>query len=66
MPRSGDQIPTLPETAHELRARAARYRELAKQYYADQVVDRMLELAAELEERAAAIEKTVKPDGADQ
>ena len=64
MSQREDDLPSSPETAAELRARAARYRALAKQYSGD-VVDRVLGLAAELEERAAAME-SVKPDGADQ
>jgi len=66
MPQNEGEMPEPPPSAAELRARAARYRELARQYYAADVVDRMLELAAELEERATAMENAAKSDGADQ
>jgi hypothetical protein len=63
MPRSGDQVLPSPSTPAELRARAVRYRELAKQHTGDVVADRLMEFAAELDERAAAMEKPAKPDG---
>jgi len=56
MPQNKDGVSQQRPSAAELRARAARYREMAKQYSAEDV-NRMLGLAAEMEETAAAMEK---------
>ena len=60
MPRSGELTPSGPQTAEQLRARAAHVRELARAFVGDCAYDRMSEFAGELEARAA--EKPVTRD----
>ena len=60
MPRDKGIQPGVVKTPDELRAQTARMREIAQQYRGDPGAERILEIAAELDARAAALERQVK------
>ena len=64
MPRSGAAIPSPLQTSGELRARAARLRDIARDFPGYLASDRIIELAAELEAKANDLEPS-KLDTAD-
>jgi hypothetical protein len=64
MPRSAPtESPGLP-TAAELRRRAQRLRQIAREFPRD-TAEKLLELAAELDARAAAMDLPITPDAPD-
>jgi hypothetical protein len=62
MPRSGTKLPPAIQTAADLRRRAARLYEIAREFPTDGTAEKLRALAAELEARAQSAERPVKRD----
>jgi hypothetical protein len=65
MPRSGPVLPNAPQTGADLRRRAARLRAIAREFPDDEIAGKLLALAAELDNRADAVERPIEPGVAD-